>query len=264
MPRFTTSEPIGVTLDVSFGTVQITANDRHEAVVQVLPTDPTSHKDVKAAERTLVEYAGGRLRVTDPGVESRAWLGRGGSIRVMLDVPTGSDLNARIAAADLSCDGRLGQVRIHSAHGHVQLGEADTIDVKADSGDVVVGLVHADARAETTYRHIRIGTVAGALRAESGSGEIAVEHAHADVTASSKYGNIRIGEVVRGTVTLECGSGQMELGVSEGVTAHLDVDAKHGTVRNLLDERASATDTVDVRAVSLHGNILIRRTHPRS
>lgn len=177
MPRFTTSEPIGVTLDVSFGTVQITANDRHEAVVQVLPTDPTSHKDVKAAERTLVEYAGGRLRITDPGVESRAWLGRGGSIRVMLDVPTGSDLNARIAAADLSCDGRLGQVRIHSAHGHVQLGEADTIDVKADSGDV------------------------------------AVEHAHADVTASSKYGNIRIGEVARGTVTLECGSGQMELGI---------------------------------------------------
>lgn len=278
MPTFVTPEPIDVTLEVGFGTVRITAGVRADSHVQVLPDDPTSHKDVKAAERTLIEYGDGHLRIIDPTTDSRAWLRRSGSIKVTVELPSGSHLDARIAASDLRCDGHLGRAKIHSSHGLVHLDSADAVDIAAESGDIVVNHVHADAHAQSTYRGIRIGvvdgeavlssgsgaitlgTVAGPLRAESDSGDIAVEHALADVNAHSKHGSIRLGEVVRGSVTVETGSGSLDLGVGPDTTAELDVDARHGTVQDLLTPAGRTAETVGIRATTLHGGIVLRRS----
>ena len=52
MPRFTTTEPIYLELDLSIADVWIDASDRTDTVVEVLPGDPSKRDDVSAAERT--------------------------------------------------------------------------------------------------------------------------------------------------------------------------------------------------------------------
>ena len=60
MPTFDTPEPITATIDVAVGDVRITAGDRSDTVVDVRPSDASNDEDVKAAERTRVEYASGQ------------------------------------------------------------------------------------------------------------------------------------------------------------------------------------------------------------
>ena len=67
---------------------------------------------------------------------------------------------------------------------------------------------------------------------------------------------------MRGSVVLETGFGELELGVREGTTAWLDVIAQHGSVRselNAIDGPQQSDETVEVRARTGYGDIVIRR-----
>jgi len=61
MQKFETSAPIAVVLDVAAGRVQLIAADRADVVVEVRPVDASKGRDVRAAEQTVVEFAGGVL-----------------------------------------------------------------------------------------------------------------------------------------------------------------------------------------------------------
>ncbi|MFC4534919.1 hypothetical protein [Sphaerisporangium dianthi] len=159
MPAFDAPTPIRAIVDLAFGALRVTATGQSTSTtVQVLPTDPTSHKDVKAAERTQVDYSDGRLRITGPGYGSRAWLARAGSVEVTVDLPERSHLEARIVTGDLRVEGRLDEVRVHSAHGEVRLDRADTIYIKADSGRIVLSEVCPPSSPPTAARRGWPGT----------------------------------------------------------------------------------------------------------
>jgi hypothetical protein len=66
MPTFETPEPISVTLALGVGDIRISASDRADTVVDVLPSDPAKKGDVLAAEQTRVDFANGRLVVKAP------------------------------------------------------------------------------------------------------------------------------------------------------------------------------------------------------
>jgi hypothetical protein len=78
MPSFETPEPISATLEISMGDVRVVATDRADTVVEVRPTDLTDASDVKAAERTQVEFTNGTLLVKGPRYRGMLF-GKGGS-----------------------------------------------------------------------------------------------------------------------------------------------------------------------------------------
>ena len=280
MPNFDTTGPVLATIDVVVGDVRITAGDDLRVSVEVRPADASNAEDVKAAEQTRVELANEQLHVRAPKL--RSWLPRssGGSIDVQIELPAGSRLRATGQMTDFAADGRLGHCRIKTGVGSIVLDDVETPQLKTGIGDITVERAsgHAEVTAGSGDVRIRelaasgvvknsngdtwIGVATGDLRVSAANGSIAVDRSEASVVAKSSNGDVRLGEVTRGSVVLETSLGDLEVGIPEGTAAWLDARAVAGRVVNELeasDAPANKAETVEVRARTTAGNVLVRR-----
>ncbi|GAA4562472.1 DUF4097 family beta strand repeat-containing protein [Planotetraspora kaengkrachanensis] len=278
MPIFDTPEPISVILEFDIGSARIVAGDRTDTVVEVLPTDGANDDDVRAAQQTKVTCSGGTLLVKGP--RKRSLFGMSGSLDISVEVPAGSDVRGTAALADFVCDGRLGDCRIKTAVGDIQVDQAKTAHLKTDHGEVRVDRVAGDAEIAGVGRidvggiggratlknsngETTVGEVAGELEATSSNGRVNVGVARAGVEVRAASGGIRVGEVARGRVMLQTALGDVEVGIRESTAAWLDVNTRIGRVRNSLgpSEGPEASDeTVEIRARTGLGDIVIRRS----
>jgi DUF4097 and DUF4098 domain-containing protein YvlB len=280
MPTFDTPKPISAAIDVSVGDVRISAGDHTTTAVDVRPRDASNAEDVTAAEQTRVEYANGQLVVRAP--RQRSWSSRsgGGSIDVTVELPAGSNVHCAGQSTDFRCEGRVGDCRIKTGRGLIQLDQADTLSLKTGIGDI--GVDHATGHAEVTagsgdvrLRDLDatavvkssngdtwVGAAGGDVRLSAANGSIAVDVANASVVAKSANGDVRLGEAVRGSVVLETRLGDLEVGIREGTAAWLDVRAAAGKVHNALDAAEApepSADAVEVRARTSAGDVVIGR-----
>jgi DUF4097 and DUF4098 domain-containing protein YvlB len=282
MPTFDTPQPISVTIELGVGDARITASDRTETVVEVRPSDGGNGDDVRAAEDTRVEYADGRLLVKAPKNWRRySPFSDGGSIDVTIGLPAGSHLQGDAAVAAFRGVGRLGECRLKTAAGDIQLDHTGALDASTSTGAIVVDRVAGHAEVSTGSGRIRVGEidgtgviknsngdcwvgeVAGDLRVTAANGDISIGHASGGITASTATGDIRVGDVARGSASLKTAAGDVEIGIHAGTAARLDVHTHFGTVRNEMDAADGpglSDETVEVRARTSHGDIVIRRS----
>jgi DUF4097 and DUF4098 domain-containing protein YvlB len=280
MSTFDTPEPISVIVELLVGDVRITASDCDVTAVEVQPSDDSRDLDVRAAEQTRVEYAAGRLLVKAPKQRSFG-LGRVGSVDVTIELPAGSQVQGDTAVAAFRCAGRLGECRVKTATGDIELDHTGPLDLTTGTGAVIVDSVAGHAEVSTGSGRVRlreidgnaviknsngdswIGRIAGDLRVNAANGDITVDHANAGVSASTANGNVRIGEVTRGSVSLKTGFGEIEVGIHAGTAARLDVHTQFGHVRNQMDASDGplpTDETAEVRARTGYGDIVIRRS----
>lgn len=218
MQKFDTPAPISAVLDISAGRVRFIAADRADTTVEVLPTNASKGRDVKAAEQTKIEYGDGGLRIETSA--KNQYLGPSGSIEVTVQLPAGSRVEAKAASAELRAVGRLGDVAFEGAYRQIKLDEAASVRLTAIDGDVEVGRL--DGPAEIT----------------------------------TARGDIRIAEAVRGTVVLRTQSGDISVGAATGVSAALDAGTGYGRVSNAL--KNDGTAELDIHATTSHGDIAAR------
>ncbi|WP_331721417.1 DUF4097 family beta strand repeat-containing protein [Streptomyces sp. NBC_00212] len=277
MPTFDTPGPISVTVEFDVGSARITAGKRTDTVVDVLPSNGADDIDVQAAQQTRVTCSGGRLLVRGP--KKHSLFGKPGSVEVNIELPAGSDVQGTSSMADFTCAGPLGDCRLRTALGDIQIDEASTVRLGTDHGDIRVDRVTGDAEVSgagridigeiagtATVKNVNgettVGEVTGELRAKASNGRISVGIAHAGVDAKSASGGIRIGEVARGQVVLQTAAGDVEVGIRDSTAAWLDVNTRIGSVRNSLgasEGPATSDETVEVRARTGVGDIVIRR-----
>ncbi|MGW1026222.1 DUF4097 family beta strand repeat-containing protein [Streptomyces sp. NPDC002577] len=219
MQKFDTSAPVTAVLDIPAGRIQFIAADRTDTTVEVLPSDAAKSRDVKAAEQIEVAYSDGVLRIEAPEAKNRI-LGNSGSVEVTVQLPAGSRIEAKAAAAELRGVGRLGDVAFEGAYRQIKIDEAASVRLTAIDGDVEVG---------------RLG----------GPTEI-----------STARGDIRIAEAVRGTVVLRTQSGDISVGAAAGVSAALDAGTTNGRISNAL--KNDGTAELDIHASTAHGDITAR------
>ncbi|WP_371553392.1 DUF4097 domain-containing protein [Streptomyces sp. NBC_00554] len=219
MQKFDTPAPVSAVLDIPAGRVQFIAADRADTTVEVLPTDASKGRDVKAAEQITVAYADGILRIGAPAAKNQLF-GASGSVEVTVQLPAGSRVEGKAAAAELRGVGRLGDVVFEGAYRRIKIDEAASLRLTATDGDVEVG---------------RLG----------GPGEI-----------STARGDIRIAEAVRGTVVLRTQSGDISVAAAAGVSAALDAGTDYGRVSNAL--KNDGTAGLDIRATTSRGDITAR------
>lgn len=298
MPVFETPEPIAVDIDI-VGRVRISASDRTDTAVEVLPADPADEASIRAAEATNVEFSGGRLVVERPKQGALASLvGPRGAVEVTVALPAGSHVKASTLAG-ITAVGPLGEAVLRSSIGDVQVAQADRLEAKASIGSVTVDRVTGTAEVTTSNGAIRIGALEGASTLESSNGSITVDSVAdallvkcangavtlgettgsvqvkaanssitigrllAGITARTNWGRVRIDEVVRGTVHLETGRGDVSVGIAEGTAAWLDLHSKSGVVRNDLDAVGGpqTSDTVaEIRVQTNRGNVDVHRS----
>ncbi|MFG2759998.1 DUF4097 domain-containing protein [Streptomyces wuyuanensis] len=277
MPSFDTPDTISATAHVGAGSIQFTAADRLDTVVEVRPRDPKRDQDVRTADQTEVTYASGELTVRTPKPNL---FGRTGTVDVTVELPTGSRLDVTGAWVQVLGEGRLGDVRVKTSSGDVRLDTTGPLKLTASHGSITVDRVEGAAEITTSSGSLRVGLVdgpavlknshgtttvgaaTGELRVRGANGDIEIRRAEDSVTATTAHGTVRVGEVSRGTVQLETSYGAIEVGVREGTAAWLDVNSGSGQVRNTLtasEAPEQTEDTVKVRARTRHGNIDIRR-----
>jgi DUF4097 and DUF4098 domain-containing protein YvlB len=282
MPTFATPEPIDADLDLVVGDARITASDRTDTVVEVRPSNPDKDADVRAAEETRVEFsaASGRLTVRAPKQRGFGRPSKTGSIDLTLELPAGSRIDGAGAVATFNLAGRIGACRLRSSTGDIQIEESAALDVSTSVGEITVERVSGDADVRTGSGRVRIrhvtgtaviknsngdswvGEVTGDLRVNAANGDIVVDRAGGNVDAATANGDVRVGGVTRGSATLKTALGQIEIGVNEGTAARLDAHTSLGRVVNQMttaDQPAPTDETVDVRARTSYGDILIRR-----
>ena len=253
MPTFPTPTPIVATIEV-IGDVQITAGDRADTVVVVHPADPSKAADARAAEQTTVDCRDGRLFVRAP---RRRWqhgpFGNDGSVRVTVELPTGSRLDVSTATGHITTEGRLGDCRLKSSLGDLRAEQTAALRAATTRGTIAIGRVDGDAQISIGSGDVRveeiggaavvkhaegdttIGEVHGDLRVKGASGDTTVGRAHASTVVKTAKGDIGVGEVGTGTVVLVTATGDITLGVPAGSTAWFDATTRVGAVRNTLD-----------------------------
>jgi len=219
MQKFDTPAPISAVLDIPAGRVRFIAADRADTTVEVLPADASNGRDVKVAEQTTVEYGDGVLRI-EASAKNRI-LGSSGSIEVTVQLPAGSQVEAKAASAEFRTVGRLGDVAFDSSQASIKLDEAASARLTTLDGDASVG---------------RLG----------GTAEI-----------STGKGDIRIAEAVRGKVVLRTEAGSISVGAAAGVSASLDAGTTYGRIHNALKNTEGAAD-LNIHATTAYGDITAR------
>ncbi len=274
MPTFVTPGPIIATVVVAGARVRVTASDRTDTVVLVEPINKASRSDVRVASKTKVDFADGQL-----SVKTTVSGDKNGSVAITIDLPADSSLVAYLAHSDVHADGSLGECELHLASGRVQLDRITALQANIAAGEVAIGHIAGRANIDGSSVDMRISEIQDAVRLSSSGGQIWIGHASADLDLSSGSGGfdidradgnvaaktgdgaIRIGRLTRGQAELLNGSGNIEVGISEGTAARVDAHSERGSVRNSVppQENPETSDNqVTVHARTRHGDIIIQ------
>ncbi|MFI7344282.1 DUF4097 family beta strand repeat-containing protein [Streptomyces sp. NPDC050085] len=220
MQKFDTTAPVNAVLDIAAGRIHLIAADRSDATVQVLPADAGKSRDVKAAEQIEVGYADGVLSVRYPEAKNRL-LGSSGAVEVTVQLPAGSSVEAKAAAAEFRGAGPLGDVAFDGGQGAVEIEAAASVRLTAFDSDVTVGRL-------------------------TGSGEI-----------STHKGDVTVNEAAAGVLTLDTLAGNVTVGAAHGVSAALDAGTASGRITNTL-KNTDGTPALTIRATTNKGDITAR------
>jgi hypothetical protein len=187
MPTFTTPGPITATVQVAGAQVRVTASDRTDTSVLVEPINPASRSHVKVANKTKVDFAGGRL-----SVKTTVSGEKNGSVAITIDLPAGSSLVAYLAHASVHADGAFGDCELHLASGRVQLDRIDALQANIAAGEVAIGHIAGSATIAGSVVDARITEVEGTVGLSTSGGALWIGRADGSVTAKTGDGAIRI------------------------------------------------------------------------
>lgn len=264
MPEYACSGPITIDLRLGGGSVELHAEPRDTAVVEVAPYD-SSDASREAAAQTQIEFANDNLLIAAP--ESSGWLlRRSPRLQVTVRVPSGSTGRLRVASADVSGHGEWAQVKLNTASGDAYLERvASDLTVNTASGDVRAVEVGGRLTVKTASGDVTAQQVGGSTEVTSASGDVQIDEVGGDVSAKTASGNIRVGATRQGTLRVNAVSGDVSVGVVSGTGVWLDLNTLSGKTHSDLnmggggggDAPPEHTLTVQVRTVS--GDIDVHR-----
>lgn len=239
MPTYDTPAPISATVDIILGDIRFVASDRADTVVEVRPIDPSRPLDIAAAEAVIIEFTGDKLLVKHPKLR-KTFTKRYGSVSVLVELPTGSDVRGDTAQGEYVVQGAVGSCRLTTAIGGIRVGQAADVRLRTTGGKVIVD--HVAGRADVR-----------------GNGDVRVRRIDGDAEVTSIGGDISVGEFGGDTADLSAAIGAVEVGVAEGTAVRLDAKATTGRVRNQLTAPDRSARTVRVRARCNGGDIVVHQ-----
>jgi DUF4097 and DUF4098 domain-containing protein YvlB len=235
MRRETFAAPGPLRLDLSLpaGEIELDAAPVAEAVVEL----ELVRGSEAAVEEARVELRGDELvvKVDHPQAE----------VRLRLQVPEGSALQAKTASGDVRARGRLGDAEVKSASGDVMLDAVGSLEAKLASGD------------------LEVAQVAGEARVDSASGDVELGETAAGVNVRTASGDQQVGSVVEGKVDLSSASGDIRVGIKRGSRVWVDARSMSGDVSSELEvgEDVPGDDgpLVELQVTAMSGDVQVVR-----
>jgi DUF4097 and DUF4098 domain-containing protein YvlB len=235
---------------VPVGTIEIYSGDA--GVVELL-VDATDADDFE------IFKTGDRISVRHPS----RWRMRGRSSRVVAHVPVGTDVEVNSASGEIRLIGNLGALRLHTASGDIEVGDAGSINVTIASGGLTCGSISGDANISSVSGDCSVRLVGGRLEATLTSGDLRVLECDGDIAVGSTSGDVRIAQCCGSEISVRSISGDVRVGLPSGIRVEAEISTLSG--RASVPQPASASDTRDRRAVRLNlrtvsGDIRVERT----
>ena len=244
MPTFDTPEPITARIETAAGHVRLSATDRDDTVVEVRPCNESRAADVRAAERTRIDFAHGTLTVS-----AGRWGpfgARTGAVEIAVELPSRSRLDVSVASAQVRADGEYADCRLASA-----------------SGDLAVDTTNGNGSVSTASGDASIGALNGDLTFQAASGRLTVERLHGTLKTRTASGSVAVATAVHGEISAHTASGEVEVGVAPGTAARLDIITGSGGVTSELqpsDGPADGDDTLLAHVRTGSGDVAVRRS----
>ncbi len=152
---------------------------------------------VEGREGAGLTVNGGNVEHDDDGTV-RVTAGTGGSNAVEIVCPAGSDVIVGTASGGVELAGRLGDVRVTTASGRIEIDDALRVDVRTASGKIHIGRCHGECRVVTKSSRVRVGNV-GSLDCSAVSGRIEVGGVD-DANVRTVSGRVEMGTTSEGRV----------------------------------------------------------------
>jgi hypothetical protein len=260
--EFPANEPIDLFVRLGGGVVVVIAEERVTAAVDIYPYD-SSEGSLHAADDTIVEQRGGRLRIEVPQSHGGWLLRRGPRVRADVRIPLDSSVQARVGSADVLCEGRLGSLTVTTGSGDIRVAEVGgDLSVDTGSGDLRVEHVAGVLRLNCASGHLLATRVCGEIVANSASGDVHIENSHGPVRATTASGDVHLGATHAGPVRIDSASGDVTVGVPAGTWVWLDLNTVSGSTSSELDMMPTSPErdgvlTLQVRTIS--GDISVQR-----
>jgi DUF4097 and DUF4098 domain-containing protein YvlB len=250
-----------VDVRIDAGSVEIVAEEGDFTPVATVEPWDDSNASHEAAAATQVELRGDTLHVQGP--KGRRLLGRSPRLRVGIRTPVDSTVNANLASADLTCRGRVGDVRATTASGDVYLEDAaGDVRVKTASGNLEASRIDGDVRFDTASGRITTGQVTGGVVVKGVSGEVEIGSAGSGIRVDNVSGDVRLGPLGPGDVTVKTVSGSVAVEVIVDTGIWLDLQTVTGNARSDLDDvvqQAPAEPDLTLRVRAVSGDIEVWR-----
>jgi len=265
MYEFPVETPLSVDLRVAAGACVITAEQRDTATVEVEPAKPDDERARQAAANTVVQMTGDQLVIKTPDTEGIGWLfgRRTAALRITAHIPLDSALDARVASAEVHCNGRLRELSINNASGDVVADHVTgNASVNAASGDITIGRVDGSVKAKSASGDLRVDHVGGDASHNSASGDTILGTTLGTVNVHSASGDIRIGAAGSGKVKIRSASGDVTVGVPTGTGVWLDLTTASGSTTSDLamsGDSPGQRHDLELRVSTASGDIEVHR-----
>lgn len=267
--HFETHEPVDLQVETGKGTVRVTCTDTTETRIAVEGRD---------ADNVQVEQNGNRITVIAPRNRG-GFFGVDAELHVTAAVPSASNVGSKTGSADVVVEGDAGAVAVKSGSGDVDIQAArgpvlvetgsgairvdhaqEALRIKSGSGDVKLGQGGGDIAISTGSGDVEIGTSQSAAVVKTGSGDLRVRESHSDVSLATGSGDFVIDRALRGRLTAKGASGDVLVGIPEGLPVWTDLTTVSGSIRSSIEgagQPAEGEDHVELRAKTVSGDIVL-------
>jgi DUF4097 and DUF4098 domain-containing protein YvlB len=273
---FHTPGPVRLRVELSEGSVDVRAEQTDTTSVELVPED---HGAEDLLQRATVEQRGDEIVVVIP--RGRGGLFRhGAEVSATIVVPLHSAATVETSSAEVDLLGVLGDVVVTTASGDIEVEHAASLRVKTASGDLEIGTVDGNCRANSGSADVAVGvvggdcelatgsgdisveSVGGRLGVKTGSGDVTVDAGDGDVDAMAGSGDLEFRRLTQGRLKAKTGSGDVAIGVAPGTAAYLDIMTVSGDVHSELDGATGPSEgdqTLEIHVMSGSGDVVLQR-----
>ncbi|MGZ8765896.1 MAG: DUF4097 family beta strand repeat-containing protein [Acidimicrobiia bacterium] len=225
--------------------------DSTSAVPRVSVTSRSGRVEVFAEARTDIEVEAARRAVLERDELGEQVLAEATHEHIVVRCPMGTDVFIGTLSGRVEATGRFGALRITTSSGRVDVGEAESVDVRTKSGRISVGRCEGVVRARSTSARVIVdGAVE--LDATTASGAI-VAGSIRDATVQSTSGRVELGLQGGGSVAVRTVSGRVEISVPSGARPEL----LRGSVSGRIDAPIDSGDEGTIGVETVSGRIRI-------
>ena len=208
-------------LSTSSGNITVVAEERPDILIESgAPDTDKIHRGKPWGPKGAIFGDSPRHKEHDDSLgEIHFHSAKKGTANLVVRCPSGFDMVVGTASGDVHLLGDYGQVRVTTASGRIEIGQAEQMDLRSISGSILVDTCMAGCRLQTVSGRTELRS-GERIEASTVSGKIQMQETRGDVKVRSVSGNVELGVDGSGGIAIQTVSGSVRLEIPEGLKPH--------------------------------------------